>query len=264
MSTSFRTVLVFLGLLALVAGLSVFYNGWIKRQAGDTPTPPRAFGGADPVADPALVPSLREGVEALRADRLDEAFQRLSAIPEDDPGHVVALQYLAEIHRRRGEFEDSLERSLEVVQKQPDRAEAQLGAAAAHYRLGNYAEAERSALLAIELDPQHASARYNVALFRTAAGDLPQAIRSYDRAIAVDLEQRHLLAALADLEQLSARDKTAAVPHYILAYFANRLDNVSVETEELEHFLQLSPAGPASDLARKKLADIEERRGSTK
>lgn len=257
MRMAVRAALLFLALLGLVVALSTIYTRTLKPTPDSRP--PSAAGlGSDPGE---LHPALSEGIEALNADRLDEARELLEAVPATDSGYALALNSLAELHRRAGDDEASLAMALEVSHLQPDNPEAQLALARVHYRMGHPDEAELCALRAIELAPEHPGAKYLVALFRTAQDDVAGAIRSYGRAIDHNPDQQHIFRALSDLQLLADASPDAGLPHYALAYFATRLGNSDLAEEELESYLRLSPEGAAADLARTKLVEIRLERG---
>jgi len=58
------------------------------------------------------------------------------------------------------------------------------------------------------------------------------------------------------LTSLAEKKPDMAAVHYALAFFANSLSDRDKEKAELERYLELEPAGPVADTARKRLEEI--------
>jgi hypothetical protein len=85
-----------------------------------------------------------------------------------------------------------------------------------------------------------------------------RAVQAYGRAIARDTQGAHFLQARLDLQKLRDERPDLAASHYLLAFVANRLGERAEERFELEQFLLLEPEGPAAELAREKLAGLDQ------
>ncbi len=256
MNPTLRTALVFSGLLLAVIAASFFYSRTIRGLPA-VPAPSTGTTGALPDARE-LHPDVAAGIEALRAERFEQARQLLESIASSDPSYLIALQNLAAAHTALGDFDSALRVLGELAERQPDDPNLYLSLAWAQHRVGLDGEAERSTLWALEVDPRNLAARYAVAYFRVARGALAGAIRAYHRAVQQDVSQTHLLQAAQDLEQLQDGRPDLAEVHYALAYFARLLGDSTVEQEELDAYLAMEPSGPAAEVARERLAEVRQ------
>jgi Flp pilus assembly protein TadD len=255
MNSTVRTALVFSGLLVAVVAASYLYS----RSIRDVPSASASAAGGQQNAPPdqrELHPGVKAGIDALRAERFEEARQQLESIASDDPSYLVALQNLGSAYTALGELEAAHSALAKLAELQPDDPVLYLSLAWAQHRLGLDLEAERTALWALEIDPRNLAARYDVAYFRVAQGTLAPAIRAYQRAVQQDVSQTHVMRAAQNLEQLQAARPALAQTHYAMAYFARVLGQSRVEREELEAYLALEPSGTAASVARERLNEV--------
>ena len=110
MSSTLRSILLFVGLLVLVLIASLFYAGKFRDEAGGTGAEfvPAAATGSAPVAPEDLHPELIAGREALADRRFDDAIARFSAVPVGDPSYLLALYDMAGAQRSSGDLEASI------------------------------------------------------------------------------------------------------------------------------------------------------------
>jgi tetratricopeptide (TPR) repeat protein len=259
MNPLFRTIALFLGLLALVVVAALVMVKYTGEGGGSIPTEQTPAAPQTAAVSPVTMnPDLLNGMDALRDNRLEKARESFARVPESDPGFFEALKNLAMVQWQMGEMEDAEKTFVKLSSLQPDNPGAHLSIGWAQYSLGRHAEAELSTLRAIELDPNSVAARYNVALFRLSQGRLPEAIKAYHRAMSRDGAMAYVGTAREHLLQLMERRPDFADVHYALAYFANAVSNREMEIEELEKYLALNPAGPAVEVARARLAEAKE------
>ena len=164
-----------------------------------------------------------------------------------------ALHNLGVVYEKLGDLGGSRDTFARLVERRPGDPEAWLGLGWAHYRLGDAAEAEAATRRSLESAPQHVLALYNLGLYRIAQDRLQEALGAYQRALGLDRERRQVFAAVNDLRELHGRSPQLASVHFALALFANVLGWPDQEVVELEHYLELAPAGPLAAPARVRL-----------
>ena len=243
-----KTLLLFLSLMALLsAGVFFIERNWTRIV---TPAGQASEDGPDN-----LHPDLAAGLAALRANRLDEARNRLEKLQPTDPGYPLALINLTVACERLGDLEAALEAATELITVEPEDSKAWIRMSWVQYRLGRYREAEFSSVRALEVDPTNIPARYDAALFRVAQGRTPEAINAYTRAFKRDqFGHSYLFQAHDHLLELRSNRPDLPSVHYALAFFANSLGWREREIEELERSLSLESTGPAAEAARTNLA----------
>lgn len=207
-------------------------------------------------------PDLVAGREALEAGRLDEARGLLENVPAGDPAHAQALRELVRVHAARGDHAATEDAVSRLIALRPEREEVRGELAELYIVLGwtqylqdRALDAELNTLRALELQPDSVHARYNLGLYRLVQGDRPRAIQAYARAMDLDAAMRYVTRARENLAELREERPDFADVHYALAFFANSLRDRESEVEALERYLELMPDGPASDQARKMLAE---------
>jgi len=256
MNPVIRIALLLVALLAVVIAGSYFYSRSVKTgdvtdiatlpEPTQAPTP-EALLGAD------MNPDLSAGVQALQDNRLEEARASLEKVPEVDPGYLLALRYLGQVRGLLGDWEGAREDLERLIEIQLDTRDALTALGQVQYRLGDFEAAEISALRALEIEEGDPMLRFDLALYRVAQDRLAEALGTYERAIELDPEQTRTMKALQRL--MSLHDEHPEIPtvHYALAYFARRLSRLDLEIQELEHYLEIAPAGQAATFARQRL-----------
>ena len=66
------------------------------------------------------------------------------------------------------------------------------------------------------------------------------------------------IRAPQDLLDLHGSGAEIGSVHYAIAFFAKTLSRPDLEIEELKHYLEAVPSGPAADVARERLAEATE------
>ena len=251
-----KTLMLSGGLLVLVA-LGVV---WIARDLRRG-TSPMVLKEPTPSGGPArLHPDLTAGLEALRAEDLHTARDRLLRVPNTDPGYALALDNLGQVYEKMGDMAAAAKSYSEIISLQPENPEPYVSLSWVRYHLGDLEAAEIATLRTLEIAPRHVQARYNVALFRAAQGKVAEAIRAYSRALSMDPDRRYRWQAEDQLLTLSASRPDLADAHYALAYLANARGDPGEEIKRLENYLSLDPSGPAAETAKARLAEA---RGAT-
>jgi len=249
-------ILLILGLLVgAVVGATLVY----KRSAPDAI--PSSGGESNTVAAKAsdepdeiqLTESFRTALVALQEGREDDALAIFESTLVSSPDYTRALQQMGVIYSRRGELEKALDTMLQLTANRPNDPETHALMGWVLYLAERYRDAEISALRVLELDPNHLATRYNLGLYRTAQNRTQEAVTTYIRAMKSDptgaqvMSHRERLAAYHDAHT----DRPSA--HYLLAFFAQSMKDPESEIVELEHFLELTPAGAEADNARTQL-----------
>jgi tetratricopeptide (TPR) repeat protein len=256
MKPAIRSSLLFALLLVVVVAASFLYArlvrvgpAGVEERAVDLVPPQQADASG-------IHPGLQAGLDAVREQRFDEARQHLEEIPSTDPSYLLALRSLGSVYTALGEHQAALRALTELCELQPDDAEPLLQLAWAQHNAGRPDEAELTTLRAIEVDPGHGEARYDVAFFRIEQGELNLGVRAYYRAVQQYPDQVLFLRAREHLRDLHDRRPKLAAAHYALAFFSNTTGDLSLEAQELDHYLELEPEGGGAENARTRLAEL--------
>lgn len=257
MNPTVRTILVFLALVAAIVGASLMY-----RKIG---APAQTSAETEPVAldESTLQPETRIAVQAEREGRGDEALEHFLAIPGTSPDYPLALERIAVILARRGQYVDAQARIFELMHLFPGDAEPHGIMGWLFYLDEDYDRAELAALRALELDPGHLSSRYNIGLFRVAQGRSQRAVASYTRAMRDDPSGRKIALHRERLRAFHDEHPEQAATHYVLAFVAGSMQDHRTEIEELQHFIEIAPLGPELKAAHIKLKQTREAVGAS-
>jgi Tfp pilus assembly protein PilF len=145
---------------------------------------------------------------ALRAARLEiaderksEAFQRLTALVDADPGHAEAWCEIAELSLELNGPQallDMLERCRSHASEAEPLARLAWVEARAHEALGHRGDAARCAAETLECRPDHLDAARLLAQHLGQCGEFEQAVRKLECALAATHPPAHVEAELAD------------------------------------------------------------------
>jgi protein O-GlcNAc transferase len=136
--------------------------------------------------DSATARLFEEARALLRQGALDEAARRFADILRNEPTHVEALYFLAQVYCRQDRLADGIAYARRAVTIDPRHARAHNLIGLALSRSGQPHQALASFDAAIAADPSLADAHGNRADALTELGRKPEAIAGYDRAIALD------------------------------------------------------------------------------
>jgi len=261
MNPVIRIALLLVALLAVVIAGSYFYSRSMKSgDVAAVPAQPDLTPAPEILVGTELNPDLREGLQALQDNRLEEARASLEKVPEADPGYLLALRNLGQARGLLGDWEGAREALELLVALQVDTNDVLAALGQVQYRLADYDAAEVSALRALEIAEGDPMLRYDLALYRVAQDRLAEALDTYERAIERDPDHTRIMKALQRLISLHDEHPELPTVHYALAYFARRLARLDLEIEELEHYLTSGPMGQTAEFARERLdAAVEQR-----
>ncbi|RYC17625.1 GNAT family N-acetyltransferase [Ciceribacter ferrooxidans] len=153
------------------------------------PTDPRASALAAEIDKARHVLSERRFAAAtalLRADSLADAERALLEVVDLSPRHAGALQALALLRLRKGDFDGAIRHIDEAIAVLPGSAPAHFCRGNILVRQGRFGEALESYERAVALDGNHAPAFNNRGTLLYRMGRREEAIDSYRRALAID------------------------------------------------------------------------------
>jgi Tfp pilus assembly protein PilF len=238
----------------------------VLAGCGSAEAPPAAPVDSPVATAPAPVALLHENIaparEALQGGRVDEARGLLEAIPDDDPSYLVALRELGTLYASVGEHDAALRAFTTLTSYETDNPDLFYGRAWVEFAAGDPVAAELSTLRVLELAPDSLPARYNVAFFRLAQGRLTEASQAYHRAMKRDFAMEYVANARGHLLRLQESRPEFADVHFALAAIANAMGNRAEEEAELERYLAMEPAGPAVQVASRRLEELKGAAGS--
>lgn len=251
---------LFLGVLVLLAGAGYLLSRTLTRE-NEPPTlspPVRLSSGGDTQESSEMSETLRDGLQAVREGRLDEARGLLETVPEDDPGYLVARFNLGYLYENADEAESAIQAFRTVAELQGESADTFTGLGRAYLTAQRYERAEWAAMRAVELDQRHVPARYLLGLVRVARGDVVNGTNAYRRALKLDAEGRQIGQAIHELQRLEEARPEHPGTHYALALLASLMQQRETERRHLRRYLELGPDGPTVDAARSRLEILGE------
>ncbi len=137
--------------------------------------------GKSPRADDAL----RNGVDAMRAQRLDEALAWFDGILAADPSNLVAIHYKGYVLCQKGDLANGVALLERAAAAAPGEADFHARLGLIRYVMAEPDAAVRSLERAIALAPRHADAHSNLALALRDRGDFERALAEARRALEI-------------------------------------------------------------------------------
>lgn len=132
--------------------------------------------------DPRIENRFRDGIAAMRAERLSKAEEVFREIVEREPRYFGPHLNLGIIHIRRGEYQQAEKALYRATQLKPASPELHNQYGMLYFHLGRFADADAAFSKAVELRPDYATAHYNLAvLCELYTLDFARALRHYDR-----------------------------------------------------------------------------------
>jgi tetratricopeptide (TPR) repeat protein len=209
-----------------------------------------------------FVQALREGGEALRGGRLEQAasaFERCTAL---DPGFAEAWFNLGLVRfqqHKTGEAIPLLEKSLKL---KPSLRGANLFLGIAQYRANDYPKATEALTRELALDAKSADALMWLGVVKTAIGEPSQAVtylqkasqlRPKDIDILYHLGRAHMLLSKEVYERMFEVDQHSWRVHQVLANSFTEADRLDDAVKECQEAIRLKPDEPG---LHQQLADI--------
>jgi tetratricopeptide (TPR) repeat protein len=136
----------------------------------------------------ALQAPFTEGVQALKAGRLDEAEALFRRVLEQGGKAAYVYNNLGLVYQQRGQDEAAAAQFREAVRRDAAYAAPRVGLGASLLALGKMKEATAELEKAVELSPKDSLPRRELARAYERAGDWPDAVEQYRalRALAPD------------------------------------------------------------------------------
>ncbi len=129
---------------------------------------------------------IRRGLEALAANRLEEAAAAFAAALEQAPDEPELLALAASVAHRRGEHARAVAWFGRALAACPRRADWHAGLGQALRAMGRNAPALERLQDAVRLDPDHPDLRLNLGVALQEAGRVEESLEHYQAAIALD------------------------------------------------------------------------------
>jgi tetratricopeptide (TPR) repeat protein len=172
----------------------------------------------------------------------DRAEPDCLRVLELNPGHIVSLGELSLIAFDRGEYEEGIEYTTEILGIQEDNVQALVNRGTAYRLLDRYEEAEADLTRAIELGPENALAFENRAIARLYMDRPDEALADANRAVQLDqgeLYTRLFVARYAGDYDTAIDDATTLLrlEGQPTPYLLSSRGLAYLQTGELEHGL---------------------------
>jgi tetratricopeptide (TPR) repeat protein len=147
--------------------------------------------GADPALGRARLPAdeaLRNGLEAMRGRRLDEALAWFDGVLAASPDHVAALHYKGYALSQKGDFDAGMALMERAAALEPGNADLANRLGLIRYVVGDLPGAVSALEHAIAVAPNHADAHTNLALALRDQGEFESALKHARRALEISPE----------------------------------------------------------------------------
>ena len=140
--------------------------------------------------------------------------------------------------QRANRLNDAIQAYRQATQQDPSFFEAQFYLAFAATQAGDLATALTRYEYALAISPNDANARYNFALVLKQANCVPDAVNELERLLATHPNEARAHLALANLYAQQMRDPAEARPHYLKAL---ELDPRSPQANDIRNWLRDHP-----------------------
>jgi protein O-GlcNAc transferase len=198
---------------------------------------------------------LDQAIPLARAEQYGQALVLLVQVLKIDPMHAAAQNYLAEIYRLNGRFDDALLAINQLLTQQLNHAEYFNTRGAIYNQTSQFDLASVDFLKAIAINKRYAPAYSNLVNAYRALGKTKEALHVYEKAQKNDALSSDLLTNLGSLhfgnaEYDKARELTSAalkltpgnltaLENYLIIHFA-KPDQSTLETVKKYEFYKLS------------------------
>lgn len=175
--------------LAVVLFAAMVYMVYDKFYAGKSkPITSKASAvtaeADDPKARQEQADKLKEeGIKAVKANRLEDAWIRLSTAGQLDPLDATVWNNMGLISRRKGDVIKAREFFEKALQIKPECPECLNNLAILDMEDANYPQAKERLAKALSLNPQYADAAFHMALIAEEQGDFRLAAAYYKKFI---------------------------------------------------------------------------------
>ncbi len=135
---------------------------------------------------PRLVETFTKGVQALKAERLDEAETAFLEVLGKGGKLAFVYNNLGVVYQRRGDHRRAVQQFRQAVRLRPGYAAPRILMGASLLALGEVPEAIRQLGRAVKLEPADPLARWELAKVYERGGDLPGALEQLEKARELD------------------------------------------------------------------------------
>lgn len=209
-----------------------------------------------------FVQAFREGGEALRGGRLEQAasaFERCTAL---DPGFAEAWFNLGLVRFQQHKIGDAVPALEKSLQLKPGLRGANLFLGIARYRASDYPKATEALTRELALDPSSPDALMWLGVVKSAVGASAEAVTYLEKAaqlrpkdidILYHLGRAHMLLSKEVYERMFEVDRHSWRVHQVLAHSFAEADRLDDAVKECQEAIRLKPDEPG---LHQQLADI--------
>ncbi len=216
-----------------------------------------------------------EGMRLRRELKIEEAIPLFQQAAQVDPGFSMAYVRLALIYEalgQDGKLEQAVKQALSHADRLPPREHFYVQSIDFARRRATYGKAVDVLTKALDLYPDHQSARYQLGLLNTYLERFEEATRHFEILLHNGYDYDGLYNSLAESYGALGRDEEARKllqdrldqhpdrwsTHLILGWHLGNWGDTKQASQMLEEAEQLRPGSPFDDLARWRVASLEE------
>ena len=207
---------------------------------------------------PAAEATFQQGVEALKAGRLDEAEAAFRRVLQQGDAHAYVHNNLAIVYQQQGRHADAVAESRQAIRLDPGYAPPRVVLGGSLLALGRLAEATAALEAAVKMLPKERLAREQLARAYDRAGRPSAAIEQYRalRALAADdpeyayqLGRAYLRLSEWAMQRLRDIDPGSARIYQVLGHNYRVQGRLDLAVRAFERAAQADPRLPEVHLA---------------
>jgi tetratricopeptide (TPR) repeat protein len=209
-----------------------------------------------------FVQALREGGEALRGGRLEQAASAFERCTVLDPSFAEAWLNLGLVRFQQHKTADAVPLFEKSLKLKPSLRGANLFLGIAQYRAMEYPKATAALSRDLALDPNSADALMWLGVVKTAVGAHSEAVKYLEKAaqlrpkdidVLYHLGRAHMLLSKDVYERMFEVDQHSWRVHQVLAHSFTEADRLDDAVKECQEAIRLKPDEPG---LHQQLADI--------
>ncbi len=204
---------------------------------------------------PGIDPKLVMAMQALRANRPDDAIGQLERFTKKNKRDVQAWLMLGSAHGMKGAMEEVMRCSRQVLKLAPDHPGALTYLGNAHAAMGQHEDAAKNYQRALRQAPNDAALLFNTGMSLNFAGKYKEAVEYFKKALNANPRHPHAHAGLGEA-LLAGGQVDEAIKHFTLALqsapnlflahrgIANAYRFANKQDKAMEHFEQAMRLNP--------------------